>query len=86
MFNFKINSQKNPRNRPHEGTKSSGTRSVFCNCFLGALSSNRLNGAELGSPAVVLDRARDERKAKTEEIEPEIVGALVPECDEALSV
>ena len=86
MFNSKINSHEIVRKSPIEGTKSSSTRSVFCNCFLGALNSNHLSGAELNSPAVVLDRARDERKAKTEEIEPEIVGALVPECDEALNV
>ena len=71
--------------RPRE-QKRPAPAPFFANVFYAASRSNRLSGAELNSPAVVLDRARDERKAKTEEIEPEIVGALVPECDEALSV
>ena len=46
----------------------------------------QLSRAEPGSPPVVLDRARDKRESEPDEIEPEIVGALVPECDKALRV
>ena len=85
LVSHKHCSQKKHENSHARVQKSPVSAPVF-ETFFGGLSSCSFSRAEPGSPPVVLDRARDERQAKTDEIEPEIVGALVPECDKALSV